>query len=125
MTRHLGCISSKNICTYSNLLIIIINVRISGYYRVAYEDALLDRISYEINNGKSFDEYTVAQLIGDIFEGAFAGVIGFSDALGFLERVIQKAGPYPGYWHAIFNAFNKIEMVLHNTKHYDSLSVRM
>lgn len=92
---------------------------------MAYEDALLDRISYEISNGKSFDEFTVAQLVGDIFEGAFSGVIGFSDALGFLERVIQKAGPNPGYWHAIYNAFNKIEMMLHNTKHYDSLSVRM
>lgn len=100
-------------------------VRISGYYRVVYEDALLDRISYEISHGKSFDEYIVAQLVGDIIEGAFADFIGFSDALGFLERVIQKAGPNPGYWNAIFNAFNKIEIVLHNTKHYDALSVRI
>jgi len=67
----------------------------------------------------------VAQLVGDIVDGAFAGVIGFSDALGFLERVIQKAGPYPGCWRAIFNAFNKLEVVLHNTRHYDSLSVRI
>ncbi|KAL4092083.1 hypothetical protein QTP88_026654 [Uroleucon formosanum] len=118
-TRVTGYISA------SNGTWILANQHQTGYYRVAYEDALLDRISYEINNGKSFDEYTVAQLIGDIFEGAFAGVIGFSDALGFLERVIQNAGPYSGYWHAIFNAFNKIEMVLHNTKHYDSLSVYM
>lgn len=118
-TRVPGYISA------SNGTWILANQHQTGYYRVAYEDVLLDRISYEISNGKSFDEYTVAQLVGDIFEGAFSGVIGFSDALGFLERVIQKAGPYPGYWHAIFNAFNKIEMMLHNTKHYDSLSVYM
>ncbi|XP_026807677.1 aminopeptidase N-like isoform X1 [Rhopalosiphum maidis] len=118
-TRVPGYISA------SNGTWILVNQYQTGYYRVAYEDALLDRISYEISNGKSFDEYIVAQLIDDIFEGAFAGVIGFSDALGFLERVIQKAGPNSGYWDAIFNAFNKIEVVLHNTKHYDSLSVYM
>lgn len=96
---------------------------ILGYYRVVYEDVLLDKISYEISQGKSFDSFTMAQLIGDIFEGAFAGVIGFSDALGFLDRVIQKTGPNSGCWEAIFNAFNKIETILHGTKHYDSLSV--
>lgn len=90
---------------------------------MAYEDVLLDRITYEINNGNAFDEFTVAQIIGDIVEGAFAGVIGFSDALGFLEKVIQTAGPYSGCWEAIFSAFNKIEAVLHSTRHYDNLSV--
>ncbi|XP_027836692.1 aminopeptidase N-like isoform X3 [Aphis gossypii] len=118
-TRVPGYISA------SNGTWILANQYQTGYYRVAYEDALLDRISYEISHGKSFDEYIVAQLVGDIIEGAFADVIGFSDALGFLERVIQKAGPNPGYWNAIFNAFNKIEVVLHNTKHYDALSVYM
>jgi len=96
---------------------------ISGYYRVAYEDVLLDRISYEISKGNTFDEYTVAQLVGDIIDVAFAGVIGFSDALGFLERVVQNASPNFGHWDAIFNAFNKLEAVLYGTKHYDSLSV--
>ncbi|XP_025199927.1 aminopeptidase N-like isoform X2 [Melanaphis sacchari] len=118
-TRVPGYISA------SNGTWILANQYQTGYYRVVYEDTLLDRISYEISNGKSFDEYVVAQLVGDIFEGAFAGVIGFSDTLGFLERVIQKAGPNSGYWNAIFNAFNKIEAVLHNTKHYDSLSIYM
>lgn len=97
--------------------------KIAGYYRVAYEDVLLDRISYEVTKGNTFDEYTVAQLIGDIIDEAFAGVIGFGDALGFIERVIQNASVYSGYWDAIFNAFNKLETILHNTKHYDSLSV--
>lgn len=95
----------------------------AGYYRVVYEDALLDKISYEIVRGNVFDEYTVAQLIGDIVEGAFAGVVGFGDALGFLDRVIQSAGPQHSVWAAVFNAFGKIEAVLHSTKHYDSLSV--
>lgn len=96
---------------------------ISGYFRVAYEDVLLDRISYEMNKGESFDEYTVAQLIEDIFEGAFAGVIGFSDALGFLERAIQKAGPYAGLWDAVYSAFDRMEAILHHTKYYNNFSV--
>lgn len=66
-----------------------------------------------------FDEYTVAQLIEDIIEGALAGVVGFSDALGFLDRVIQNSGPYYSIWTAIFDAFSKIETMLHNTKHYN------
>lgn len=76
-----------------------------------------------MSKGNSFDEFTVAQLIEDISEGAFAGVIGFSETLGFLDRVIQNAGPSSGYWDAIFNVFKKMEAILHNTKHYDSLSV--
>lgn len=90
---------------------------------MAYEDVLLDRISYEISRGKSFDKFILAQLIEDIFEGAFAGVIGFGDALGFLERMIQNMGPNSGCWEVIFNVFNKIEAVLHGSKYYDSLSV--
>lgn len=76
-------------------------------------------------NGKSFDEFTIAHLIGDIFEGAFAGVIGFSDALGFLERTILNAGPLSESWDAIFHAFYKLEAILHNSKHYESLSVNI
>lgn len=90
---------------------------------MAYEDVLLDRITFELSNGNAFDEFTVAQLLEDIFEGAFADVIGFGDALGFLERVVQTAGPYSGYWEAVFSAFSKIEALLHSTRHYDNLSV--
>lgn len=88
-----------------------------------YEDVLLDRISYEISKGNTFDEHTVAKLVADIFEGAFADVVGFSDALGFLERVIHKAESYSEYWDAVFKVFAKLEAFLHNSKHYQSLSV--
>lgn len=88
-----------------------------------YEDILLDRISYEISKGNSFDEYTVAKLVADLFEGAFADVVGFSDALGFLERVIHNADAYSGYWDAVFKVFAKLEAFLHNSKHYEALSV--
>lgn len=97
--------------------------KITGYYKVVYEDVLLDRISYEVTKGNTFDEYTVAQLVGDIIDEAFAGVVGFGNALGFIERVIQNAGVYSGYWDAIFNAFSKLDAILYNTKHYDSFSV--
>lgn len=85
----------------------------------------MDRISYEVTKGNTFDEYTVAQLIGDIIDEAFAGVIGFNDALGFIERVAQNSNTNSGHWDAIFNAFNKIEAILHSTKHYDSFSVNV
>lgn len=101
------------------------SIKFPGYYRVAYEDVLLDRLSYEVSKGNTFDEFTIAQLTGDIFEGAFAGVIGFNDALGFLERVIQMADTYAGCWDAVFEAFEKIEAVLHSTKHYNTFSVNI
>lgn len=95
----------------------------SGYFRVAYEDALLDRLLYEITIGKSFDEYTVAQLITDLIEEALADVVVFSNAMDFLDRTFAKTESHFGYWNAIFKAFEKLESVFHNCKHYDKFLV--
>lgn len=90
---------------------------------MAYEDALLDRLLYEITVGKSFDEYTVAQLITDLIEEALADVVGFGNAMDFLDRTITNAESHFGYWNAIFKAFEKLESVFHNSKHYDKFLV--
>lgn len=123
------CISDCNIHVVGNqkncimLTDIFFFFFVTGYYRVIYQDVLLDRISYEISKGKSFDEYVVALLLGDIVEGALAGIVGFTDALGFLERVINNAKPSNGYWVSVINAFKKLEALFHNTRHYSNLSV--
>lgn len=95
----------------------------SGYYRVAYEDALLDRLLYEITIGKSFDEYTMAQLITDLIEEALADVVVFSNAMDFLDRTFANTELHFGYWNAIFKAFEKLDSVFHNCKHYDKFLV--
>lgn len=91
---------------------------------MVYQDKLLERISLEIKTGNnSFDAYTVGQVVEDIFEGALVSEIEFIDALEFFAMFIENAGPYFGHWNPIFNTFNKLEMVLKNTKYHDTLMV--
>lgn len=89
-----------------------------------YRGKLLERISVEIKTeNKSFDAYTVGQVVGDILEGALAGATEFVDALEFFAMFIENAGPYYGHWDPIFNTFYKLEMVLKNTQYYNILMV--
>lgn len=104
----------------------VITVRVSGYYRVVYKGALMDRILQHMNHHHTpFDQFSLEKMIGDIFEGAFAGVIGFTDAFIFLEKMIQLTFRHSWNWDVFFTTFDKIGMVLYNTKHYYDFSVRI
>lgn len=103
---------------------VLIELSISGYYRVNYDDTLWNRIKAALDS-KSFGDIgdlNRAQIVDDLFNLARAGKVKYSLALNIANYLSEDTSYYP--WYAAFNGFDFLLRRVGQSKLGTAISVR-
>ncbi|XP_065372511.1 uncharacterized protein LOC135964254 [Calliphora vicina] len=95
----------------------MVNMQQSNYYRVFYDDHLLERlrIAFRENNYSRIHVNNRASMVDDLLTFARAGLRGYDEVLNFLEYLANETEYLP--WQAAFKGFDTLYQRLTLAQH--------
>ncbi|XP_060647082.1 LOW QUALITY PROTEIN: aminopeptidase Ey-like [Drosophila nasuta] len=87
---------------------IIINQKQSNYYRVFYDQPILTQIKqlFSTSRSRRIPATTKAQIIDDLFNFAYAGMIDYADVFEYLEYLRYEFNYVP--WNAAYHGMERV-----------------
>ncbi|KAH8395865.1 hypothetical protein KR215_007996 [Drosophila sulfurigaster] len=87
---------------------IILNQKQSNYYRVFYDKPILTQIKqfFSTSRSRRIPATTKAQIIDDLFNFAYAGMIDYAEVFGFMEYLSIEMEYIP--WRAAYNGMESV-----------------